>query len=208
MITTNILLPGAYVRLEALDPRHIDGLTAASAVDPSLYQWSLVPVGSNAVRTYVESALALRDAGTTVPFAIVRLSDERVIGSSRFFDIETWPWPEGHPRHNRGLPDAAEIGYTWFTADAIRTAANTETKLMMLTHAFEQWGMLRVCFHTDERNERSRAALARIGAQFEGILRAHRMASDFTPRNSARFSIVASEWPDVKRRLTDRLGRP
>jgi RimJ/RimL family protein N-acetyltransferase len=142
-----------------------------------------------------------------VPFAIVRVADDAVIGSTRFFDIERWAWPEGHARHGRSAPDACEIGYTWLTRAALRTAANTEAKLLMLTHAFESWQMLRVCFHTDVRNARSRAALERIGGQPEGVLRSHRMAADFTPRNSARFSIVASEWAGVKQRLSQRLGR-
>ena len=88
-----------------------------------------------------------------------------------------------HPRHGRANPDVCEIGYTWLTRSAIRTAANTEAKLLMLTHAFETWQVLRVCLHTDARNQRSRAAIERIGAKFEGILRAHRMAADFTPRD-------------------------
>jgi len=103
------------------------------------------------------------------------------------------------------LPDACEIGYTWLNRSAIRTGANTEAKLLMLTYAFEGWGVLRVCFHTDARNQRSRAALERIGGKFEGVLRAHRMAADFIPRDSVRYSIVAAEWPDVKQRLSQLL---
>jgi RimJ/RimL family protein N-acetyltransferase len=103
--------------------------------------------------------------------------------------------------HERKTPDACEIGYTWLASSAIRTAANTEAKLLMLTYAFETWQVLRVCFHTDARNTRSRAALERIGGKFEGVLRAHRMAADFIARDSYRYSIVAAEWPEVKRRL-------
>jgi len=145
--------------------------------------------------------LAWRDAGTAVPFAIVRAEDDNVIGSTRFWNLERWAWPEGHPSHGRGLPDACEIGYTWLARSALRTAANSEAKLLMLQHAFEVWQVLRVCFHTDSRNQRSRAALERIGAQCEGILRAHRMAADFIPRDSVRYSIVAAEWPAVKQQL-------
>ena len=104
-------------------------------------------------------------------------------------------------------PDACEIGYTWFTPSAIRTAANTEAKFLMLTHAFEAWEVFRVCFHTDARNARSRAALERIGAKFEGILRSHRMAADFIPRDSVRYSIIQAEWPEVKERLIRLLAR-
>ena len=156
---------------------------------------------------YIEAALAWREAGTALPFATIRLADGAVIGSTRFFDMERWAWPQGHPRHGRAEPDVCEIGYTWLTRSAIRTAANTEAKLLMLAHAFETWQVLRVCLHTDARNQRSRAAMERIGAKFEGILRAHRMAADFTPRDSARYSIVAAEWPDVKKRLAELLDR-
>jgi RimJ/RimL family protein N-acetyltransferase len=181
--------------------RHVDGLASAAAVDPSLYQWSPVPQGTVEATRYIETALAWKDAGTAVPFAIVRLDDGEVIGSTRFFNIEHWAWPEGHPFHGRNTPDVCEIGYTWLTRPAIRTAVNTESKLLMLAHAFEVWQVLRVCFHTDVRNERSRAALERIGAQREGILRVHRMAADFIARDSVRYSIVAAEWPRVKQGL-------
>jgi N-acetyltransferase len=206
MGTTSLLLQGRHIRLEPLDHRHIDGLVVASAADPSLYQWSPVPQGKAEAISYVETALAWRDAGTAVPFAIVRLADGVVIGSTRFWNLERWAWPQGHPRHGRSAPDACEIGYTWLTRSAIRTAANTEAKLLMLTHAFETWQVLRVCFHTDARNQRSRAALERIGSKFEGILRAHRMAADYIPRDSMRFSIVAAEWPEVRERLNQLLG--
>ena len=198
-------LTGQHVRLEPLDLKHVDGLVAAASTEPSLYQWSPVPQCQAEARKYIETALAWRAAGTALPFATVRLSDGYVIGSSRLWNIEHWAWPLGHPRHGRGLPDACEIGYSWLARSAARTAANTEAKLLMLTHAFEFWGVLRVCFHTDIRNERSRAALDRLGAKFEGVLRSHRMAADFTPRNSMRFSIIAAEWPEVKQRLTQRL---
>ncbi len=200
-------MQGGHVRLEPLDHRHVDALVAASAGDPVLYQWSAVPHGKAETTSYVDTALSWRDAGTAVPFVTVRMEDGAVIGSTRFFDLERWSWPPGHPRHGRQVSDVCEIGYTWLTRPAIRTAANTEAKLLMLTHAFEVWQMLRVCLHTDPRNQRSRAAIERIGGKFEGILRAHRLAVDFTPRDSARYSIVAAEWPDVKRRLSDFLNQ-
>ncbi len=195
------LLLGRHVRLEPLERRHIDGLTAAAAGDSSLYQWSPVPQSREQAVRYVDTALAWRDAGTSVPFATVRVADGVVIGSTRFFDMERWAWPPGHPLHDGPFPDVCEIGYTWLTREAIRTAANTEAKLLMLTHAFETWRMLRVCFHADVRNQRSRAALERIGGKFEGILRSHRMAADHIARDSARYSIVAAEWPAVKERM-------
>jgi N-acetyltransferase len=201
-----VVLQGKHVRLEPLGREHVERLVTAAAVKPELYRWSLVPQGVGEMTRYVETALAWQRAGTATALATVRLADGEVVGSTRFFDVERWAWPEGHPRHGGEYPDGCEIGYTWLTASAVRTAINGEAKLLMLTHAFEHWKMLRVCFHTDVRNERSRAALARIGASFEGILRSHRMAADFTPRNSARFSIVAGEWAQVKEKLEERTA--
>jgi N-acetyltransferase len=202
-----ITLQGRHVRLEPLEHHHVDGLAAASADDATLYQWSPVPRGKAEATSYVDTALSWRDAGTAVPFAIVRVHDGIVLGSTRFWNLERWAWPQGHSLHGRGVPDACEIGYTWLSRSAIRTVANTESKLLMLTHAFEAWQVLRVCFHTDVRNQRSRAALERIGGQCEGILRAHRMAADHIPRDSVRYSIVASEWPAVKQRLLQFVDR-
>jgi RimJ/RimL family protein N-acetyltransferase len=201
----HLVLAGRHVRLEPLEHRHIDSLVAAAAADPSLYQWSPVPQGKAEAISYVDTALAWREAGSAVPFAIVRVDDGVVIGSTRFWNLERWSWPPGHPRHDLHSVDGCEIGYTWLTASAIRTAANTETKQLMLTHAFEAWQVLRVCFHTDARNKRSGAALERIGGTFEGMLRAHRMAVDHTARDSMRYSMLALEWPAIKRRLSQRL---
>jgi RimJ/RimL family protein N-acetyltransferase len=204
----NLQLSGSYVRLEPLDHRHVDALAAAAAGDRSLYQWSPVPQTKAEATIYVETAMAWQNAGTSVPFATVKVDHGVIIGSTRFFNLERWAWPPGHPRHGRQVPDGCEIGYTWLARSAIRTAANTEAKLLMLTHAFETWQVLRVCLHTDVRNQRSRAAIERIGGKFEGILRAHRMAADFIARDSARFSIVAAEWPEVKERLGRMLEHP
>ena len=200
-------LQGKHIRLEPLERQHMDGLVAASAGDRDLYRWSPVPQGKAEASAYINTALSWRNAGTAVPFAIVRIEDGTVIGSTRFWNIERWAWPEGHRMHGRGGPDACEIGYTWLSHSSIGTAANTEAKMLMLQHAFEIWQVLRVCFHTDSRNQRSRTALERIGGKFEGILRAHRMAADFIPRDSVRFSIIAAEWPGVKKKLLQLLER-
>ncbi len=207
MTRENTVLQGKHIRLEPLEHRHVEGLIAAAANDPSLYQWSPVPQGTAEAVRYINTALAWGDAGSAVPFAIVNASDRSVLGSTRFWNLERWAWPPGNRSYGRSVPDACEIGYTWLSRSAIRTAANTEAKLLMLTHAFEVWQVLRVCFHTDARNQRSRAALERIGGQFEGILRAHRMAADFIPRDSVRYSIMAAEWPAVKQRLFQFLDR-
>jgi RimJ/RimL family protein N-acetyltransferase len=202
----DINLHGRLIRLEPLDSRHTEGIAAASADHESLYRWSPVPRGLTAAACYIDVAKAWRQAGTAVPFATVRSSDSQVIGSTRFWNLEHWAWPHDHARHGRNQPDACEIGYTWLAPEAIRTAANTEAKRLMLTYAFEAWQVLRVCFHTDIRNGRSRAAIERVGGKFEGILRSHRLAADFIPRDSARYSIVAAEWPDVKTRLSQLVG--
>ncbi len=194
-------LQGQRIRLEPLELTHVDGLATAATNDRELYRWSPVPQGKIDATRYIETVLAWQKAGIAVPFAIVRASDGIVVGSTRFWNIEQWAWPQGHPSHGREVPDACEIGYTWLASSAIRTGANTEAKLLMLRHAFEAWQVLRVCFHTDARNHRSRTALERIGGKFEGILRAHRMAADFIPRDSVRYSIIASEWPGVRHRL-------
>lgn len=200
------VLTGTYVRLEPLERQHIAGLVAAAGQSLELYRWSAVPQGVAEVTQYVDTALAWREQGTALAFATVRAADGVILGSSRFFLIERWSWPPAHPRSRHGGPDCCEIGYTWLAAEAIRTPANTEAKLLMLTHAFEAWQVYGVSFNTDARNERSRAALERIGAKFEGILRAHRLATDLTPRDSARFSITAAEWPEVKRGLRAKLA--
>ena len=199
-------LSGKHVRLEPLSVDHIDGLVAAANEDRSLYRWSPVPSNAEDFAAYVRTALAWKDAGTAEPFAIVRNDDNIVIGSTRFFDMERWSWPAGHA--SARVVDGCELGYSWLSRQAVRTAANTEAKLLMLTHAFEVWRVYRVCFHTDSRNERSRHALERLGARFEGALRSHRLAADHIARDSWRYSIVAAEWPAVKQRLTHFVEGP
>ncbi len=201
------ILTGSHVRLEPLSMAHVDGLVAAANTDPTLYEWTLIPQERDAMSHYIEAALAARDAGTGVPFTTIRIADGAVIGSTRFFNMVLWGWPEAHARAHRRDPDACEIGHTWLTRDAIRTAANTEAKLLMLAHAFEVWGVFRVCLHTDARNQRSQAAIQRIGGKFEGVLRAHRISSDFIARDSYRYSIIAAEWPEAKQKLTQMLVR-
>ena len=195
-------LIGKVIRLEPLQPHHVPGLVAAASGGEELYRWSPVPQDEATARRYVEAAMAARDEGTAVPFAVVRAQDDVVIGSTRFFDLSYWPWPEP-----RNAPDTCEIGYSWLSPRAVRTGANTEMKRLMLTRAFEVWQVQSVCLHTDARNQRSREAMERIGARFEGILRAHRLGADLTPRDSARFSITAAEWPQVRQHLEELAAR-
>jgi N-acetyltransferase len=196
-----ILLSGRSIRLEPLSLDHIDGLSLAAGVDSTMYQWSPVPQGNVEASHYIRTALHWQDQETALPLAIVRQADSVVLGSTRFWNMEYWAWPRHTPRYQRRTPDACEIGYTWLTRSAIRTEVNTEAKRLTLTHAFETWRVIRVCFHTDARNERSKNAIERIGGKYEGILRSHRLAADQTARNSLRYSIIASEWPNVKERL-------
>ena len=199
-------LTGNVVRLEPLQHAHVPGLVAATGGSGDLYRWTHVPRDEAEARQYAETAIAARDSGTAVPFAVVRAQDDTVIGSTRFWDLQYWAWPDGE--HRTG-PDTCEIGYTWLSPKAIRTGANTEMKRLMLTHAFETWRVQSVCLHTDARNQRSRQAMERIGARYEGTLRAHRLGADGKPRDSARFSITAAEWPAVRQHiegLTARYG--
>ena len=210
-INATVVLEGKNVRIEPLEMGHADALVEAvnTAIDPSsLYRWTQVPRTAAEADQYIGTALAMRDAGTAMPFVTIRKIDGAVVGSTRFFDMQTFAWTEGSPRYGRTAPDVCEIGYTWLAQSAIRTAANTESKFLMLSYAFETWGVLRVCLHTDVRNLRSQVAIARIGGVKEGVLRAHRMASDGIARDSARFSIIGTEWPGVKQRLRRMLMQP
>src|ERR1700761_9660763 len=127
-------LTGELIRLEPLGYQHVGGPGAASSGGAELYRWSAVPQDEAAARRYVETAVAAREAGTAVPFAVVRMADDTVIGSTRLWDLQYWAWPDGRVRTG---PDTCEIGHTWLAPDAIRTGANTEMKRLMLTHAFE-----------------------------------------------------------------------
>lgn len=202
-----VTLTGALVRLEPLSPDHVPALAAAAAESRETYGYSRVPHGEDDVRRYVDDALAGRAEGHMLPFATVRCADGRVVGSTRFAELQVWRWPDGDPRQRTDVPDVAEIGYTWLAASAQRTGANVEAKLLMLTHAFDTWRVHRVCWRTDARNERSRRAIERLGARFEGVRRAERPAEDGTVRDSAYYSVVAAEWPQVRAHLQRRLAR-
>src|ERR1700730_8979324 len=138
---------GNHIILEPLDFFHTEGLVRVAASDDSLYAWSPVPFGMEEVKKYIRTALDWRDAGTAVPFAIIHVNDGVIIGSTRIFNIEKWAWKPDNPRYGRLHPDACEIGYTWLDKSAIRTAANTEAKLLLLKLAFEKWQVFRVCLH-------------------------------------------------------------
>lgn len=188
-----VLLEGRHVRLEPLERRHLPGLLTA-ARDPEIFQWFLTPpLGDEAEMTkWLEDGLRAQAAGAEVAWATVRRSDGRIVGSTRFLDIR---------RPNRGL----EIGNTWLAREAQRTAVNTEAKLLQLTHAFADLGAVRVQLKTDERNARSRAAIARLGGTFEGILRRYQARYDGFMRNTAMYSLTAEDWPAAKAALEAKL---
>ncbi len=192
-----IILEGRHVRLEPMTLAHVPGLLAAVEESPEIFRYLTVPPlrGLDDTTEWVKAALAAKDAETEVPFVTVRRRDSMVVGSTRYIDIR---------RPHRGL----EIGWTWITPDAQRTAVNTEAKYLMLKHAFEEQGALRVQLKTDANNERSRAAILRIGATFEGVLRKHMVREhDGYQRDTAMFSITEAEWPAAKAKLEKMLAR-
>jgi len=201
-----VVLEGRHVRLEPLALHHARALSAAASGPRETYALTIVPGDEPSTFGYIETALRDQEAGRSLPFATVAKATGRVVGSTRFLNIEFWAWPAGNAnQRGEDAPDVAEIGATWLAADAQRTPINTEAKLLMLTHAFEEWRVHRVSLMTDARNERSRRAILRIGARFDGVIRAARPASDGSIRDTAAFSILESEWPTVKRQLQSRL---
>jgi RimJ/RimL family protein N-acetyltransferase len=189
-----VVLEGSRVRLEPLRVEHLPDLGAV-AFDQSVWRWTIArPQDAAGLERWLETALANAEAGTERPFATIDLASGRAIGSTRFMSIV--------PEHRR-----LEIGWTWVGTAFQRTGANREAKLLQLTHAFEVLGANRVEFKTHARNERSRAALAGIGATFEGIFRSHMIMPDGSIRDSAYFSVIADEWPAVKAGLVASLAR-
>jgi RimJ/RimL family protein N-acetyltransferase len=197
-----VTLRGDHVELIPLAVAHADELAEAAAGDRATYVFTEVPDGARAMAAYITKLLQLRDQDSALPFAQRRLTDGRLVGCTRLWDLRWW--------RRRPAPDEAEIGGTWLAADAQRSPVNTEAKLLLLTHAFDVWEVCRVALCTDARNERSRIAIERIGARFEGILRNHRPSSvageEGRPRDSALFAITATDWPEVRERLRQRLS--
>jgi len=195
MIVKPETLEGRHVRLEPLAMAHLAGL-AKVGLDEELWRW--IPT---AVRTkeemaaYIETALKEQERGVSLPFAQVEKATERAIGSTRYGNIDR--------THHR-----VEIGWTWVGREWQRTAVNTEAKFLLLRHAFETLGCIRVELKTDSLNEKSRAAILRIGAREEGIFRNHMITASGRIRHSAYYSIVDAEWPAVKARLESMLNSP
>jgi len=195
MNPTPVVLYGDAVKLEPLDPSHAEDLLAASA-DPEI--WRYLPIAQLTsmveVTQWIDEAWKLAATGEQLPFAIVDPETGRAIGSTRYLDIH---------RSWRTL----EIGWTWLAASAQRSAVNTECKFLLLKHAFQDLGALRVQFMTDGRDQRTQEALERIGAVKEGVLRKQRVNHDGYVRDAVCYSILDDEWPAVKERLTAKLTR-
>ena len=187
---TPVVLRGKEVRLEPLGLIHAQGLYNRGRVEAD---WTHLPRSYFAdladTRHWIDESLVVEGQ---LPFAIVETAKDKVIGSTRYLNIR--------PEHR-----SLEIGWTWLGQNWQRTAINTETKLLLLSHAFEKLGCVRVEFKTDTRNERSQRALQRIGATKEGVLRNHRIVQDDFVRDSVCFSVISSEWLEIKERL-ERLG--
>jgi len=193
-------LTGRHVQLEQLSIEHVAELVAAANEDRATYEWTAVPPTEAGMRAYIERLLCDQAVDVVIPFAQRRLADGALVGCTRYLSILRWS--------GRAEPDEVEIGGTWLASSAQRTPINTEAKLLLLRHAFEELSVARVAICTDARNERSRAAILRLGATFEGVLRNHR--ASYVPgegaRDTAVHSIIAAEWPDVKATLLGRLG--
>jgi RimJ/RimL family protein N-acetyltransferase len=190
-----ITLANDHVKVEPLRPGHAPHLFAIGR-DPATWSYLSTTVFQTEVDAarWVTDVLATELAGTRVPFVIRRQSDQHIVGTTSFFDIRT---PER----------ALEIGHTWLAPPACRTAVNTATKLLLLTHCFETLGCRRVQLKTDARNQTSQHAIERLGATREGILRAHQICPDGFQRDTVFYRILPAEWPVIKTRLTSRLSQ-
>jgi RimJ/RimL family protein N-acetyltransferase len=195
-------LTGRHVQLEQLALGFAAELVDAGNIDRTTYSWTPVPPTVEGMKRYISGLLSDQQARSVVPFVQRRLTDGALVGCTRYLRLEWWG--------GREFPDEVEIGGTWLAAPAQRTAINTEAKYLLLHNAFERWDVQRVSICTDARNTQSRTAILRIGATFEGILRSHRGSyaageENRIARDSAMYSIIRREWPDVKAMLENKL---
>jgi len=187
-----VMLAGKSIRLEPLAASHADALLAAAQA-PEIWTWMpTVLMTRAAVDRWIGDALSRAAEGREFAFAVVAREGARVVGSTRYMDVQA---------AHRGV----EIGWTWYAPDVWGTAVNPEAKCLLLRHAFEDWGAIRVCLKTDARNLHSQAAIRKLGARFEGTLRSHRIRGDGSLRDSVLYSIVREEWPEVRSSLQHRI---
>ncbi|MFF1638336.1 GNAT family N-acetyltransferase [Streptomyces sp. NPDC058246] len=195
------VLEGALVRLEPLGRRHAADLAVAAEEDRGSYEFTWVP-RADEVGAYIDAQLARAATGRLAPYAQVSLASGRAVGATSYWEPRFW-------RTDDRL-DAIEVGFTWLARSAQGTGVNAEAKLLLFQHAFEEWGVARVDLKTDARNRRSRAAIERTGARFEGVLRnwsrSWAPGEDGRLRDSAIYSITAAEWPECRKRLEERVG--
>ena len=197
-----VTLQGRLVRLETMTPEHLTGLVQAATHGPrDTFSLTTVPASPEKMLEYMQEALRGLEANTVLPFVTVDQARNQVVGSTRFANFEFLGWPESSALYRPDMPDAVEIGWTWLAQHAQRSGINTEAKLLMLQHAFEVFAVRCLRLKTDARNLRSRNAIERLGAKFDGVLRVHARAADGGIRDSAYYSIIDSEWPQVKARL-------
>ena len=206
MIAEQPVLAGPTVTLRPLTLADASALAEAAAESRQHYIYTRVPAGVAEAEGYIAAALRDRDDGHRMPF--VTVWNKRVVGSTSYLDLQQWRWPAGSGLQRIDHPDSVEIGATWLSASAQRTRCNTEAKYLMLAHAFDVWRVHRVALKTDERTVRSRRAIERLGARFEGIRRADMPAQDGTVRSSAYYSIVPAEWPAIRAKLEATLQKP
>jgi N-acetyltransferase len=187
-------LEGHGVRLEPLTTGHTPELAAAAA-DGRLWElWFTSVPAPERTQSYVDDALAGQDAGTMLPWVVRDLADGRIVGSTRYHDIVA-------------AIDRVEIGYTWYAASRQRSHVNTACKLLLMAHAFERLGCAVVGLRTDHMNFRSQRAIEALGLHKDGVIRHYQARPDGTPRNTVFYSLLAHEWPDVRRHLERRLAR-
>ncbi len=187
-----VTLEGRYIRLEPLRQHHAAGLYQAGAAPEIWEHMSVQFTGLQSAEAFIQAALSAEEAGREYPFAVVDRATAKVIGSTRFMDVDVT---------NR----SAEIGWTWYTPTVWGTRVNPEAKLLLMQHAFEVWGARRVWLKTDSLNTHSQAAMRKMGAQYEGTLRQHRFRRDGSMRDTVVFSVIDPEWPAVKAGLQERL---
>lgn len=197
------VLTGRHVSLEPLALDHVDALASAGSGDRSTFGFTQVPDGRVETAEYVGWLLDEATHDRAAPLVQRRLDDGVVVGCTRFMN-PAWPLQREHP-------DEVEIGGTWLSVTAQRTPINSEAKLLLLSQAFEVWHVQRVAICTDARNERSRRAIERLGATFEGVMRRHRRSTrageNATLRDTATYSIIVDDWPAVEARLRTFLDR-
>ncbi|MFF8770126.1 GNAT family N-acetyltransferase [Kitasatospora sp. NPDC015120] len=190
-----VTLTGRHVRLEPLERRHLSGLWSTVGPDPEVWRW--IPFGAPAseeeLGVILDSRLAETAAGKAVNFAVIELATGRAVGITSYYAFDA-------------QDELVEIGGTWYARSVWRTAVNTEAKLLLLVHAFDELGMGRVFWKTDALNDRSRTAILRLGARFEGVHRREKRRANGVWRDTAYFSMLRDEWPDARARLEQRLA--